>query len=114
MTPNAFIVGRANEMDTDQEMNMSNNTIELFDSKGYFVMPSPEAIASLDKRAQKRFAAVKTAALAAEAAREATKEANQHVTACIAAVNAADDELREVRPAVSPIDAARQWIKTTR
>jgi hypothetical protein len=95
-------------MEEDQDMGQA--LIEIFNSRGQFVLPSPEAIAGLDNATRDRFTAVQGAAQAAEAAVAATKQAQRHVTECMEAVRVADDELRKARPPVSAVDAARAWI----
>lgn len=89
-------------------------TIDLFDKHGKFVMPEAAAIASLDAETQQRFEAVRSAALEAEEAAAGTKAAQAHVTECVADLRTAEDGLRRARPKISAIDAARQWINTTR
>lgn len=89
---------------------MSNQSLELFDSKGHFVMPSAEAIATLDAGTQERFRAVQAAALASESATAATKAATAAVVQAMDAARRADDRLRQVRPPVTQVQAAKEWI----
>jgi hypothetical protein len=90
-------------------------SIELFDSRGHFVLPSPEAIQELDPETQQRFAAVQEAALEAEAATAARKAAEHFRDHD--AINERDaarkDELR-LRPPVTAVQAAKDWIASQR
>lgn len=87
-------------------------SLELFNSKGQFVLPPPEAIAALDAKTQKRFRAVQAAAAEAAGASEATKAAHRAVTAAMRNLETRDAELRAIRPPVSATDAARDWIRS--
>lgn len=88
--------------------------IDLFTKHGKFQMPDAKAISTLEPDQQHRFEAVRAAALEAESAAAATKAAQDHVAQCVSDVRTAEDGLRRVRPKISEIDAARQWINTTR
>ena len=93
---------------------MSNNIpIELFDSKGRFVMPSAEQIASLDSETQERFAAVQAAATKLETFK-AQRRTPQAVTDALAERDASDAALRVLRPKVSAVANAKEWIASQR
>jgi hypothetical protein len=97
-------------------MSQVSLSFELFDKRGA-LLPIAELephVAKLDKNQQKRFAVLKTAALASEAAIESTREAQRQVSTALALVKHREDELGRIRPPVSAIDAARQWINSTR
>lgn len=85
---------------------------EMFNTKGQFVMPPPEAIAELDAKTQKRFRAVQVASAEAEAASEATRSAHKSVTQAMRNVETCDAELRAIRGTVTATDAARAWINS--
>ncbi len=92
---------------------MSEQTIELFDSRGRFVMPSPEQVATLDPQTQENFRAVSEAALELEAFK-ASRQTPKLVTACLAERNEAEAELRRVRPIVDAVANAKEWIRSQR
>jgi hypothetical protein len=77
-------------------------------------MPSAEAIASLDPATRKRFTAVQEAARENEAASAATKQAQQAVADAVIELRSAEEHMRQLRPPVSAVDAARIWIETQR
>jgi hypothetical protein len=88
------------------------STIELFDSKGRFVMPSAEAIATLDAETQERFRAVQEAAAVSENATELRKVAEQKVLAALAERDNAERDLLRIRPRVTATQAAKDWIRS--
>jgi hypothetical protein len=93
---------------------MQQNPIELFDSKGRFVMPSAEAIAELDPGTQQRFAAVQAAATELETATASRVAAEQGVTDALAERDASETDLRALRPKVSAVQNAKDWIASQR
>jgi hypothetical protein len=90
------------------------NPIELFNSKGQFVMPTAEQIAELDAPTQKRFAAVQAAATLLENATDVRKAAEQGVTDALAERDAGETALRLLRPKVSAVQNAKDWIASQR
>jgi hypothetical protein len=88
--------------------------IELFDSKGRFVMPSAEQIAALDPATQERFANVQAAATTLEHATDLRKAAEQGVTDALAERDASEAALRFLRPKVSGVQVAKEWIRSQR
>lgn len=85
-------------------------TIEMFDKRGCFVMPEAEAIAALDSDTRKRFRAIEAAAKENDKAVAALKAARKRVTDGVTAVALADKELREIRPPMDAVQAARLAI----
>lgn len=77
------------------------NPLELFDSKGRFVMPTADQIAELDAPTQQRFAAVQAAATELETATANRKAAEQGVTDALAERDASETALRLVRPKIT-------------
>jgi hypothetical protein len=84
----------------------------MFDSKGRWQRPTAEQVASLDPETRERFKAVEAAALECERATAATKAASEHVADCVVTVRTCEERLRELRPPVSAVDAARAWIRS--
>jgi hypothetical protein len=93
---------------------MQQNPIELFDSKGRFVMPSAEAIAELDAPTQQRFAAVQSAATELEGATANRVAAEKAVTAALDERDASEKDLLAIRPKVSAVQNAKEWIASQR
>lgn len=93
---------------------MQQNPIELFDSKGRFVMPSTEAIAALDPGTQQRFTAVQAAATELETATANRVAAEQGVTDALAERDASEKDLRLLRAKVSAVQNAKDWIASQR
>lgn len=97
------------------ETNPTTTTdLQLFDSKGRYQHPSVEAVATLSPEVRERFAAVQTAATASEAATENRVNAEQALMVELAERDAAEVELRRVRPKISHNDLAKEWIKSQR
>jgi uncharacterized caspase-like protein len=88
--------------------------LELFDSRGAFVMPSEEQINALDAPTRERWAAVRDAAADSEAADAALKAAEAHVTDMMAEVRDAERYMRENFPPLTPDAAIRQFLATER
>jgi hypothetical protein len=88
-------------------------TFDLFNKFGAFVMPSAEQIASLDSETQERFAAVQAAATKLETFK-AQRRTPQAVTDALAERDASDAALRVLRPKVSAVANAKEWIASQR
>jgi hypothetical protein len=93
---------------------MNAADLELFDGHGNFVLPSDDALAALDPDQRERFEAVKLAADVNGIASERTRAAKQRVSDALASVAEAEKNLRELRPVVTPVEAARAWILSQR
>jgi hypothetical protein len=93
---------------------MQANPIELFNSKGQFVMPTAEQIAELDAPTQQRFAAVQAAATELETATANRVAAEQGVTDALAERDASEKDLLAIRPKVSAVQNAKDWIASQR
>jgi hypothetical protein len=89
-------------------------SIELFDKYGKFVMPSAEAIATLDAETQERFRAVQEAVAVSKNATELRKVAEQNVLAALAERDNAEADLLRIRPRITATEAAKQWIRSQR
>jgi hypothetical protein len=89
------------------------STIELFNSRGAFVMPSAEAIAELDPDKQERFAAVQAAATRLETF-QASRKTPQAVDDALAERDASEADLRRLRPKVSAVQNAKDVIASNR
>jgi hypothetical protein len=87
---------------------------ELFDKYGKFVMPSADAVRELDDETAARFGVVQASASNLEAATAKRKRAEQAVSDAIAERDNAEADLRQLRPPVTPTDAAKQWIMSQR
>jgi hypothetical protein len=96
------------------ERDMQTNPLELFDSKGRFVLPNAEQIAALDPATQERFANVHAAATTLEHATDLRKAAEQGVTDAIAERDASETALRFMRPKISAVANAKEWIRSQR
>ncbi len=88
--------------------------MDLFDKYGKFVMPSADEIAALDADTQARFAAVQSAATALEAATANQVAAEQAVTDAINERENSEKDLRAIRPRLSAVENAKQWIASQR
>lgn len=93
---------------------MQTNQIELFDTKGRFKMPTPEAVAALDPTTQANFAAVSEAALELEQKTAERIAAEQGVEAALIERNEAENELLRVRPKITEIQNAKAEILAAR
>ena len=94
---------------------MQNQTsLEIFDSRGRFVMPSAAQISTMDAETQKRFRAVQQAATECEAATEAVKNAQLAVSDALAERDDAESDLARMRPKVDPVTVAKQMIASNR
>jgi hypothetical protein len=92
---------------------MGNPRIELFDSRGKFVMPSADQISELDEATQARFRAVQEAAPELEAATDNREAAEQSRDALYAERNAIDKQLREL-PRMTREQLVKQHIASER
>lgn len=88
--------------------------MELFDSKGRFVMPSVDDIAMLDQPTQERFRAVQDAATELETVTANRVAAEQAVSAAITERDESEKELRTLRPKVDRVAEAKRWIESQR
>ena len=95
-------------------MSPEAKTLELFDSRGRFVMPTPEQVAALDPQTQKNFAAVSDAAQELEQATAARVAAEQAVTDALTERSDAEAELKRVRPKLSAVENAKEFIRSER
>ena len=93
---------------------MQSSPIELFDKFGKFQMPSAEQIASLDSETHERFANVQAAARLLENATALRKASEQGVADALAERDASEAALRTLRPKVSAVENAKQWIGSQR
>jgi chromosome segregation ATPase len=89
-------------------------TMEIFDKYGRFCMPAESEIASLDANTQERFAAVQSAASDLEAATASRVTAEQAVTDAIAERENSETNLRTLRPKISQVQNAKDWILSQR
>jgi hypothetical protein len=89
------------------------STIELFNSRGAFVMPSAEAIAELDPDKQERFAAVQAAATRLETF-QASRKTPQAVDDAIAERDAAEKDLHRLQPKITMTQNAKDVIASNR
>ena len=89
-------------------------SFEIFNKYGHFVMPSEEQIATLDPDTQQRFRAVREAADENDAAKAKREAAEQAVKDAIAERDAAEKELKRVRPKVDPTTLAKAIIAANR
>jgi hypothetical protein len=88
--------------------------INLFDSKGRFVLPDAVP-ADWDQSKIDRFEALKAAALAAESCeRDFEQTKNVTLPAAIAAFKAAQQRLNELRPPLSRIQLTKDFIRSQR
>jgi hypothetical protein len=87
--------------------------IEIYDSKGRFVMPSAEQIAALDPDKQERFAAVQAAATRLETF-QASRKTPKAVSDALAERDAADADLRRLRPKITQVQNAKDVIASNR
>jgi hypothetical protein len=90
-----------------------NAPLELFDKFGKFQMPSADQIAALDSETQERFAAVQAAATKLQTIK-AHRRTPQAVTDALAERDASDAALRVLRPKVSAVANAKEWIASQR
>lgn len=88
--------------------------IELFDSRGKFVMPSADQIAELDDATQGRFRAVQSAAADLETATTNRKAAENAVSAAIAERDNSEADLRKLMPRVTHTQLAKDFIASER
>jgi len=93
--------------------NNMQTPLELFDKFGKFQMPSAEAIAGLDADKQERFANVQAAATNLETF-QATRKTPQAVSDALAERDASEADLRRLRPKVSAVANAKEWIRSQR
>ena len=92
----------------------ATQSIELFDKFGHFIMPTAEQIASLDTDTQARFAAVQEAATELQTATANRVAAEQGVTDAVAERAESERALRVLRPKVSAVQAAKEFIASER
>ena len=88
--------------------------MEIFDKYGRFAMPAESEIAELDAPTRERFAAVQTAAIELEGATANRVAAEQAVTNAIAKRDNSETDLRTLRPKISAVQNAKDWIASQR
>ena len=93
---------------------MQTLPFEIFDKFGRFVMPTAEQIAGLDTDTRDRFAAVQAASVECEAATATRKAAEQKVSDAIAERDASEKDLRRLRPPLSAVANAKEFIASER
>lgn len=89
-------------------------SLELFDAKGAFVMPSVEAIQQMPDDVRERWMAVADAATETNAIESELKSAEANVSDLIKQVHDLEGFMRERFPSQSREAAIREWIGVQR
>ena len=88
--------------------------MEIFDKYGRFAMPAEFEIAELDAPTRERFAAVQAASAELEAVTANRVAAEQAVTDAIAERDNSETDLKTLRPKISAVQNAKDWIASQR
>jgi arginine deiminase len=88
--------------------------LELFDSRGRFVLPSPDVIAKMDEATRERWLTVAEAAQEHDAIAADLKAAESRVTELMEQTHDLDAYIRENFPAQSREAAIREYLATER